>query len=97
MCETLPTLTAQEFVRVHLAVNRIYVYAPYDRTRTKRHIPEKSVNPQPDIRHLSSITLPHKEGQDMMVVYRIGFLIYKDKAGTYVIRARCDHPDLYQP
>ena len=32
----------------------------------------------------------------MMVVYRIGFLIYKDKAGTYVIRARCDHPDLYQ-
>ena len=41
MCETLPTLTAQEFVRVHLAVNRIYVYAPYDRTRTKRHIPEK--------------------------------------------------------
>ena len=58
---------------------------------------KKSVNPQPDIRHLSSITFPHKEDQDMMVVYRIGFLIYKDKAGTYVIRARCDHPDLYQP
>ena len=88
MCETLPTLTTQEFVRVHLAVSR---------TRTKRHIPEKSVNPQPDIRHLSSITLPHKEDQDMMVVYRTGFLLYKDKAGTYVIRAGCDHPDLYQP
>ena len=47
--------------------------------------------------HLSSSKPLHWDSQDIVVVYRTGFLIYKDKAGTYVIRAGCDHPDLYQP
>ncbi len=33
----------------------------------------------------------------MMVMYEQVFCFYKDKAGTYVIRARCDHPDLHRP